>query len=81
MLCEKVDLAALVFGGRVGRELIAVALDFNLNIGVLPAELGNARLKAALSDVAPRAGDVAPNVNAKSIVHGGYSVARPRDIP
>ena len=59
----------------------AARVDFDLDVGVFAVELSNASLEAALADVAPRAGDVAPDVDVKGVIHGGYSVAPLQHIP
>lgn len=78
---EKIDLATLVVIGGVWRELVTVTFHLDLNVGVLLGKCGYACFEAMLADVAPRAGNVAPDVDSKGVIHTAYSVPRRKVIP
>ena len=76
VLDEEVDLGAGEVHRRVRGELEAVVLDLHLT-----AELRNPGLELALADVAPRTGDVRPDVNLDCVAHTSESIVPPHGAP
>ena len=65
---EVVELGAVVVVGQRRVELVAAPLHLDL---VAVRERGQGRLEAALADVAPRAGDVRPDLDLHALLNDG----------